>query len=147
MSTAHAITADLEVWQPNGDIAYRADQAEVDRLLRTKAAKPQFGRDKKLKALRLKEAIPVRAEADSGPVQQDGRHIPVIRMRELLAPSPRRNYGSVRAVHHNTARVRPQGLTTGQMRYVRKLDKRRRVKELERKAAEGNAEREQTRRA
>jgi len=70
MSTQQLITG-VEVWQPNGNVAYRADQAEVDRLLRTKAAKPQYGRDKKLRALRLKVAIPVRV-VDSEPMEYRG---------------------------------------------------------------------------
>lgn len=138
----HTATDTIEVWQPNGDLAYRADVAERDRLLRAKEARPQYGRDKKLKALRLKAALPVRAEQDSGPVQQDGRHIPVIRMRELLAPSPRRHFGWAKATHHNTARQRPHGLTEGQRQYVRSLDEERRVRE-----SAVHAERIETRRA
>lgn len=72
MSTQQMSTAAIEVWQPNGDIAYRADAAEVDRLLRTKQAKPQFGRDKRMKALRLKEAIPVRIEEPGTPMAYQG---------------------------------------------------------------------------
>lgn len=73
MSTQQQISqSGLEVWQPNGDIAYRADQAEVDRLLRTKAAKPQFGKDKRMKALRLKVAIPVRVEEPGQPMAYRG---------------------------------------------------------------------------
>lgn len=71
MSTQQIAQPGLEVWQPNGDIAYRADQAEVDRLLATKAAKPQFGRDKRMKALRLKVAIPVRV-VDTEPMAYRG---------------------------------------------------------------------------
>lgn len=70
MSTQQAIS--LEVWQPNGDIAYRADAAEVERLLKTKAAKPQFGRDKRMKALRLKVAIPVRVAEPGRPMAYQG---------------------------------------------------------------------------
>lgn len=73
MSTQHApITSGLEVWQPNGNVAYRADRAEVDRLLREKQAKPQYGKDKKLKALRLKVAIPVRVPEQGAPMAFQG---------------------------------------------------------------------------
>ena len=68
MSTQQLAQPGLEVWQPNGNIAYRANAAEVDRLLRTKQAKPQFGRDKRMKALRLKVAIPVRVEEPGRPM-------------------------------------------------------------------------------
>lgn len=70
MSTQQAIS--LEVWQPNGDIAYRADAAEVKRLLETKAAKPQFDKSKRMKALRLKVAIPVRIEEPGRPMAYQG---------------------------------------------------------------------------
>lgn len=71
MSTQQISQPGLEVWQPNGEIAYRADQAEVDRLLRTKQAKPQFDRHKRMKALRLKVAIPARV-VDTEPMAYRG---------------------------------------------------------------------------
>ena len=121
----------VPVLQPTGEFAYYADPVEVDRLLASKEAFARYSSSRALRALRLKLALPVRAESEVAAygVQRDGRHLPVIRMRELLAPSPRRNYGSVKAVHHDIRRARPQAVTPGEMRYVRKLDEERRLRE------------------
>lgn len=131
MSTQQLITDTIEVWQPNGDIAYRADAAERDRLLRTKQAKPQFGKDKRMKALRLKVAIPVRVAERGEPMTFQG-----------VAPSkstPSRYFWWEHAVYPD---MRPSPHRSAGQAALRALRaKKRAAKES------SNAEGQQTRRA
>lgn len=133
------MTEQVRVYQPCGAFAYVADAAEVDRLLKTKEAKAKYGRDRKVRALYLLVALPVKSEKtpeDFRP-ERPGRHIPVVRMRELLAPSPRRHFGWDRA----TAKLGGNHVGAVTMRKVRAFDRDVRAMELAQKEARHDAER------
>lgn len=133
------MTNQVRVLQPSGELAYMADAVEVDRLLKAKEAKARFGRDRKVRALYLFQAIPVKSEKmpDDYRPEKPGRHIPVVHMRELLAPSPRRYFGWDRA----TNKLGGNHLGAVTRRKVREFDKAVADRELARKEAVNDAER------
>jgi hypothetical protein len=139
------MTEQVRVYQPCGAFAYVADAAEADRLLKAKEAKAKYGRDRKVRALYLLAALPVRSEkmADDFRPERPGRHIPVVRMRELIAPSPRRYFGWDKA----TAKLGGNHVGAVTMRKVRAFDRDVRAIELAQKEAVNDAERLAARRA
>lgn len=135
------MTEQVRVYQPCGAFAYVADVAEVDRLLKAKEAKAKYGygRDRKVRALYLLTALPVKSEKmpeDFRP-ERPGRHIPVVRMRELIAPSPRRYFGWDKA----TNKLGGNHLGEVMRRKVRAFDRVLQDRELAQKEAVNDAER------
>lgn len=133
------MTNQVRVLQPSGELAYMADAVEVDRLLKAKEAKARFGRDRKIRALYLFQALPVKSEKmpDDYRPERPGRHIPVVHMRELIAPSPRRNFGWDKA----TAKLGSNRLGATMRWKVKAFDQQVRARELAQKEAVHDAER------
>lgn len=99
----------VPVQEPDGSFSYVATQHEAKQLIRAGLV-TVIGSRVRINALRLKR----RRFEKASEVYRDIRpeHVaglPCIRAHELLAPSPRRHFGSIKSVHQDM-RTAPQSL-------------------------------------
>lgn len=89
----------IKVLQPDGSVSRWVSEHEARELIRTRTAEG-LGNKRKFYALRLLRAERSRSEQFRDALTADKlKGVPVIRPYELLAPSPRRNFGYERAVN------------------------------------------------
>lgn len=109
----------VSVYQPSGELAYLATMPEADELLAKKQAFAMRGRDRALRGVRLKNAIPERVATSA----------------VMPPPDPRKWFWWKKAVYPDMRpsphRLRPSGRKAA-LEYDRKL------KEAEKQAAEAS---------